>query len=121
MKPAMPAPMNTRASRTLTAAMIPSRRFVVPSSLPMSPSERRRLMRARVPRRLMAAFAERIVQELPALVGHTGGFLHRRAEAHELAREVVERGLDLPPQAAAVLCEKQIPGDAADHGAHDCC
>src|SRR5256885_1808076 len=97
MKPPMAAPMITSPSRTLIAAIIPSSRFVVASPPAMcGTSEWRRLMRAGVARRL-PAFAERVVQERPALVGDGRRLLDRRPEAHELAREVVERRLDLPP------------------------
>src|SRR4051812_31231111 len=106
MKPATALPMTTNASRTLTAAMMPSSRFVVPSSLPMAASKRRRLMRPGVARRLTAALAERLVQQLPSFVRDACRLLHCRAEAHELTREVVERRLDLPPQAAAVIGEE---------------
>src|SRR5215471_17695093 len=112
----MPPPMMTSASRTLTAAMIPSSRFVVASSVPMATSERRRLMRPVVARHRRRAFAERIVQELPAFVGHAGRLLNGGAEAHELAREIIERRLDLPTYVSAVIGEEQIAGDAADHG-----
>src|SRR4051812_25751181 len=113
-------PMMTSASSTLTAAMMPSNRLVVPSSLPMTPLERRRLMRSGETRRLMAAFADRIVQQLPAFVGDAGRLLHGRSEAHELAREILERRLDLPAHPATLVGEEQIAGDAADHRADDC-
>src|SRR4051794_21937847 len=78
-------------------------------------------MRARIARGLLAALAERVVQQLPSFTGDAGRLLDSRAEAHELAREVVERRLDLPPYAASVIGEEQVPGDAADDGAHDRC
>src|SRR5262245_5235620 len=113
MNPATPAPMITSASSTLTAAMMPSSRLVVPSSPAMDTSEWRRLPRTGVARR--RDVAERVVQELPALGGDAGCLLHGRTEAHELACEVVERRLDLPPHATAVLREEQISRDASNY------
>src|SRR6185295_20367130 len=108
MNPATPMPMMTSASSTLTAAMMPSMRLVVPNSLPICTSERRALMRVAVARRLLSAFAERVVQQLPPLVGDPRGFLDGRPEAHELAREIVESRLDLATNAAAVIGEEQV-------------
>src|SRR5262245_3642413 len=102
MKPAMPAPMSASASSTLTAAMIPSSRFVVPSSPAMGSSEWRRLARASVPRR-WRSLAEGVVEQLPALAGNAGCLLHGGSEADELAREVVQRRLELPTQRATVV------------------
>src|SRR5262245_54272042 len=119
----MPRPMSASASRTLTAAMMPSSRFVVASSPAMSTSEWRCLVRRRVARRLRTAFAERLVQELPAFVGHASRLLHRGPEAHELACELVERRLDFAPDRAAPVRKEEVarktPDDRADNrGCH---
>jgi len=55
---------------------------------------------------LLAAFAQRVVQQFPALTGDPRGFLHRAAKTDELAREVIEGWFDLPPQRPAVIREK---------------
>src|SRR5690349_20540158 len=119
MKPPIPMPVMSSASSTLTAAMMPSSRFVVPSSPAMAPSERRQLARRRVARRLRRV-AERVVQQLPAFVGHARGLLNGGPEAHELAREIIQRRLDLAPQGAAVLGEKQASGGAANDRSNQC-
>src|SRR5262245_33054009 len=107
------------ASKTLTTAMIPSSKLVVPSSPDMSlSSEWRRLACARIARvRRLAAVAHRLVQELPPLVGDAGRLVDGRSEAVELAREVVERRLELSTQPPSAIGEKQIPGHASNHGA----
>src|SRR5215470_4402207 len=110
--------MSTSASSTLTAAMMPSSRFVVPSSPAMSSSEWRRLPRTGVAWR-QRSFAEGVVEQLPTLAGDTGGLLDGRSEAHELAREVIERRLELPTQGATVVGEEQVTGDASDHRTDD--
>src|SRR5205809_7234843 len=119
MKPPIATPMITSPSSTLTAAMIPSSRLVVANSPAMRTSEWRRLMRARVAWRLLA-FAERVVQKLPPFVGDARRFLNGRAETHELAREIVECRLDLPPHTATVFGEKQIAGHTPDYCAYNC-
>src|SRR5262245_28833100 len=79
-------------------------------------------MRARVPRRVLAALAERVVQQLPAFARHVGGALERCTEAVQLACDVVEGRLDLTPQLASPIREEQIarhaPDDCPDDG---CC
>src|SRR5262249_5454995 len=82
-------------------------------------SEWRCLVRPGVPRRRLAALAERVVQEFPALVGDSRRLLHGGAETHELAGEVVECGLEFAPQIPALLGEEEIAGDAADDCAHN--
>ena len=110
MKPATPMPMTTSASSTLTAAMIPSSRFVVPSSPDMvCASERRRLVRCRIARVRPTRFANRVVQQLPALVRDAGRFLNGGAEAHELPCEVFERRLELPPNARPWSVKNRYP------------
>src|SRR5580765_497404 len=118
MKAAMPAPMMTSASRTLTAAMIPSSRLVVPSSPVMCASERRRLAARKL--RGWTRFAKRVVQQLPSLARDPGGLLDRRAEAHELTREVLQRRLDLSPDATPMVGEEQVAGDPPDYRTYQC-
>src|SRR5260221_6283248 len=103
--------MMSSASSTLTAAMMPSSRFVVPSSPAMTPSEGRGLARRRVARR-RRGFAEGVVQQLPAFVGHAGGFLKGAPGSHELPREIIQRRLELAPHPAAVLGGKKRSGGA---------
>src|SRR5436190_3181767 len=112
-------PIIANASRTLTAAMIPSSRLVVPSSPDMSlSSEWGRLACARIARvRRLAAVAHRLVQELPPLGRDAGRLVDGRSEAVELAREVVERRLELFAQPPSVIGKKQIPGHASNHRA----
>src|SRR5262245_11835788 len=110
--------MIANASKTLTTAMIPSSKLVVPSSPDMSlSSEWRRLACARIARLRLAAVAHCFVQELPPLVGDAGRLVDGRSEAVELAREVVERRLELSTQPPSALSEKQIPGHASNDGA----
>src|SRR4051812_5135703 len=75
-------------------------------------------MAAGVTWRLMPAFPERVVQQLPAFVRNAGCLLNGSAEAHELPREVLQRRLELPSHGATMIREKQIPGDAAYNRAH---
>src|SRR5579864_5471274 len=113
MTPARPAPMSSSTSSTPTAAIMPSSRFVVARSPDMAGSlERRRLMRARIPGGSLRAFANRIVEKAPPLVRDARRLLYGRPEAVELARQVVERRLDLTAQRPAVFGEKQIPREA---------
>src|SRR6185503_17685031 len=116
MKPPTPMPMMRSASSTLTTAMIPSSRLVVSSSPDMvsCASEGRRLVGSRVTRR--GVLADGVVQQPPAFVGDARRFLDGGAEAHELAREIFERRLQLPPHASTLLGEKQI----ACHSTDDC-
>src|SRR5437667_2070742 len=119
MKPAMLMPIRSSASRTLTTAMIPSRRFVVPRFPSMiDTSERRRLMRRLISRRPLA-LAERLVQEPPSFARHAGGLRHRAAQVAELPCEIFESGLELATHRAAALCEQQVAGKRADDPAHD--
>src|ERR1700687_2390441 len=119
MKDATHTPNITSASSTLTAARIPSSRLVVPSSPDMCVTSERGRLAARIPRRRIPAFAQRVLQQLPAFVGGSCRLLDRVPEADELAREVFERRLDLPPHAPPTLCEEQVPSDPTDDGAHD--
>src|SRR5262245_59993927 len=111
--------MIANASKTLTTAMIPSSKLVVPSTPDMSLSSEWGLLAcARIARlRLLAAVAHRFVQELPPLVRDAGRLVDRRSEAVELAREVVERRLELPTEPPSAIGEEQIPGHASYHGA----
>src|SRR5436190_22952481 len=73
-------------------------------------------------RRLIAvrlALAQGFVEQTPALTGHAGRPRNRPAELVELAREILERRLELPPQRPAALGEEQISGQRADDAAHD--
>src|SRR5581483_10000702 len=132
-KIAMAAPATTRISSTLTAAMMPRKRLVVPRSDILDLAswsdrtsltgrsvfrppllEGRRLMRARIPE-LGVLFPERLVQQLPSFVGHADRFSEGRAKIGELAGEVVERRLHPPAQGAALLGEQEI----SHHSAQD--
>src|SRR5213596_217500 len=120
MKPPTPTPTSSSASRTLTAAMIPSSRFVVPSSLPIvsAPSERRVLVRRRVPPwRLFGDRVGHLVEHAPAVVGDAGGLANGRPEAGELAREVVDRRLELPPKDPSVRGEEEVADQSAERRA----
>src|ERR1700730_978037 len=109
MKPAMPTAARSRASRTLTAAMMASSRFVVPRLPSMCvPSERRCLMGVLISRRLLPALAQRVVQQFPAFAGDPRSFLHRGAKTDELTGEVFKGRFDLPSQRPAVIREKEI-------------
>src|SRR5262249_56814701 len=68
-----------------------------------------------IARRLLTAFAERVVEQLPTFAGDTRRLLHRLPEAHELARKVVERWLHLPSQCAAMVREEQISDGSSDY------
>src|SRR5919198_6177025 len=122
MTPATPTPMSTNASNTLTAAMMPSNRLVVPSSADIRCSlEGRRLAWTRVAWRLLTRFPERIVQQFPAFIGHAGRLLDRRPEADQLARDVLERRIDLTPKRSPAISEEQVPDPSSNHRAcHDC-
>src|SRR6267378_5168377 len=110
----MPTPTSTSASSTLTAAMIPSNRLVVARLASMVfASERRGLAGSRI-RQRRTAVAKRVVQQPPALACRSGRPVHRAAETVELARHVIERRLDLPPQRAAMVGEEQIPRDPTE-------
>jgi hypothetical protein len=56
--------------------------------------------------RLLAALAQRVVQQFPAFAGDPRGFLHRAAKTDELSSEVIESWFDLPPQRPAVIREE---------------
>src|SRR2546423_339343 len=77
-------------------------------------------MSARISRRTRLAVAERIVEHLPAFAGHAGRLLDRMTEAVELAADVLEGRLNLAPQGATTICEKEVSGDAADDRAGRC-
>src|SRR5712692_7700705 len=113
--------MATSASSTPAAAITPSIRLVVARLGSMGSSERRRLMRRRITQRGRLPFAERRVQKLPPFAGDVGGLVDRAAKMAELAGEVVERRIELPPQRSTALREEQVPGQGARDGAHDGC
>src|ERR1051325_9193919 len=100
MKPAMPAPTKSRISSALAAAMMPRRRLVVPrfGSI-VCASERRRLTRRLIARRLMVA--DRVVEEFPAFARGGCCLSCRHAKAVELPRDVIDGRLDLAPYCAA--------------------
>src|SRR5919201_1600820 len=70
---------------------------------------------------LGSGLTERIVQQLPAFTGDVGGALYGAAKAVELARDIVQRRLELPAELPALLREKQVASGAADHCAHNGC
>src|SRR5258708_27528612 len=114
----MPTPTATSASRTLTAAMMPSRRLVVPRSPVIDASKRRRLMRRRIAAgRFFANRAAHFIQQLPAFVRHAGRLVNGRSEALELAREVFDRRLELPPQRSSASGEEEVAHDSANPAA----
>src|SRR6266511_4781394 len=114
MKPPMPIPMIASASITLTAAMMPSSRLVVPSSPAMTVTSEGSCLSAGISVWTRARLAERVVQQPPPFVGNTGGSLERAAEAVELSSEIVERRFELAPERTAALGEKQVAGHSAD-------
>src|SRR5579871_1711159 len=121
MNAATPTPITSSASRTLTAAMMPSRRFVVPR-LPVIRGrslEGRGLMARAVARRRLRHVGERVVEQLPPFVRDARRALHGGAEAVQLAREVVERRLELAPKRTTLICEEQIPGYGTNHRTAD--
>src|SRR5689334_11876395 len=102
MKSAAPVPRRRSASSTLTAAMMPSNRFLVAGVVSRCwRLDRGCLMRSLVAR-LRRVFAEDFVQKVQALAGHAGNLAGRDAKTAELAGEVVERRLQPPPQTAAL-------------------
>src|SRR5438128_658102 len=122
MTPATPTPTSSNASSTLTAAMMPSNRLVVPSSADITcSSEGRRLARPRIAWRLLTSFAERFVQQLPPFVGYACRLLDRRPEADQLARDVLECRLDLTPERSPAIGEEQITGRSSNHRACQGC
>src|SRR5579872_7333557 len=122
MNAATPTPITSSASRTLTAAMMPSKRFVVPR-LPVirdrSLEGRGLMARAVARRRRLRHVSERVVEEFPPFVRDAGRALHGRAEAVQLAREIVERRLELAPKRTTLICEEQIPGYGTNHRTAD--
>src|ERR1700684_3393678 len=91
--------------------MRPSSRFVVERFPAIGvASERGRLTRARIPRRLCADLAERIVQDLPPFAGDTGGLLRGDAKTVQLARDVFDGAFHLPPERPTPIGEEQVAG-----------
>src|SRR5574339_1085468 len=116
MNPAIPAPISSSASSTLTAAMMPSMTFVVPRL----PSIRDSSLSSRLRGPATAGGAPRdVVQRPPALVGCRPGLFHRPAHPRDLADEVIQLRLDLVPDAAAVLGQIEPSPDTADDGAQE--
>src|SRR6266567_2175112 len=113
----MPTPMTSSASRTLTAAMMPSRRLVVPRSPVIGyASKRRGLMRRRIAAWLfLANRTAHVIQQLPAFVRHAGRFVNGRSEALELAGEVFDRRLDLPSERSSAGGEEEVADGCANH------
>src|ERR1700680_3447919 len=118
MKPATPMPIITSASSTLTAATIPRSRLLVPNSPDMMMTSERRHLVARLSRRRLSPFAERVVQQRPAFVGDSRCLLNRVTEADDLPREAFECRLDLSTDAPPTLSKEQVPGDTTDDGPH---
>src|SRR3954462_6790838 len=84
-------PMRTSASSTLTAAMMPSSRFVVsrfPAFIPLAPSVRGPRRRER---RLRTRGVE-FVHHADTVVGHVAELADRLLKAPEFAPEFVNRG-----------------------------
>src|SRR6266545_7015735 len=106
MNPPTPMPMSSSASSTLTAAMIPSRTFVV-SRFPIILLRRPAALRA----------AGDIVQRPPSLARDVPCLFDRAAHAMHLTQEVVELRLDLVADAAAVLCHVEPAPYTTGHGA----
>src|SRR5262245_26168831 len=108
------APISTSASSTLTTARIPRNRLVVPNSLDICVTSERELLTTRRP-----AFTQRAVQHFPAFIRGSGRLLDRVPEGHELARKVLQRGLELPTYLPPLFCEEQVAHDATDDSAGD--
>src|SRR5262245_27045450 len=78
-------------------------------------------MRAWIARPLLPRFAEGVVQELPAFIGHAGSALQRAAKAVQFSRDVLQRWFHLASQCPAAVGEEQISGHTADDRSDDCC
>src|SRR4051812_34754116 len=104
--------MTTSASSTLTAAMMPSMTLVVPRSSMSSTSEGIRLVMRRERVRL-AAIAERLVQNVPALRGHTHRPIDCSAQLDQFACEIFNRRLELSPQLPTPVGKEHVSGNAA--------
>src|ERR1700694_3329283 len=87
-KPATAMPTITSAPTTLANPMIPRSRLGVPNSPDMCDTSERGHMAGRIPLRWPPAFAEHVIEQLPAFVGDSRGLLDRVPEAHDLARKV---------------------------------
>src|SRR5262245_53313704 len=107
MKPAMPTPMSTSASRTLTAAMMPIKRFVVLRSGAIGLLS---------PPAAALRTAGDVVQRSPPFVGRASRLFHRSANAGQLAEEVIELGFDLVADSSTLLRQVQ----PAPHATNDC-
>lgn len=64
-----------------------------------------------VPGGPLGIVAEGLVEDLPAFNGHVSGFLDGGPEAVELAREVFQRGFNLPPQCPSAFREEEVTGN----------
>src|SRR5580765_3568897 len=115
----MPMPMMTSTSSTLIAAMIPRIRLVVANSPAMDATSERRRLPSGEPRR-RRGLTERVVHQLPALAGDAARLLNRRAETHELSREVIERRLHLSADTTPSLGKEEVRGNTTDHRACQC-
>src|SRR5207244_5654792 len=82
-------------------------------------TDRGRVMRGRVAWQRRSGFAQRFVQKLPAFAAHAAGFVDRAAQVVELARDLFNRRLDLPPPCPSELREKQIARHRPDDPSQD--
>src|SRR5258705_3852529 len=114
-----PAPISRIASRTLTAAMIPSRRFVVsrfPAFIPSLSSVRRTgagIGRLR-PRRV------ELVHRTDAVVGHRPELFDGSLELAEFAPQIVHGGLELVAQLMPPVRKEEVTHGGARNRADNC-
>src|SRR5258706_15932108 len=114
-----PAPISRSASRTLAAAMIPSRRFVVsrfPAFIPSLSSVRRTgagIGRLR-PRRV------ELVHRSDAVVGHRPELFDGSLELAEFAPQIVHGGLELVAQLMPPVRKEEVTLGGARNRADNC-
>src|SRR3989442_11956935 len=103
----IPTPISRSASRTLTAAIMPSRRFVVsrfPAFIPSLSSVRRA---GALIRRLGARRVE-LVHRADAVVGHGADLFDRGLEPCEFAPQIVDGGLEAAAHLMPTLGKEEV-------------
>src|SRR5438874_5039232 len=120
-----PAPMSRSASRTLTAAMMPSSRFVV-SRFPAVMSASSSVRRTRVAAEWgLRARGVELVHRADAVVGHFAELLDRRLETREFPAQVLDRRFQVVQHLFAAVGKEEVGGsgsnESPDHRAsHHC-
>src|SRR4029450_8898317 len=103
-----PSPISRIASRTLTAAMMPSSRFVVsrfPAFISGAPSVRRRF---------------EFVPDAHAVVGHFPELLDRFLEPPEFTTQIVDRRLEAFTHVLTCIGIEEVGGGRANNSTDDC-